>query len=68
MNRETYTVEEAANILGLGRSSAYAAVRSGDIPSIRIGARYLIPRVALEKMLGKEGCELATEKDVAVVV
>jgi excisionase family DNA binding protein len=32
--------------------SAYAAVRSGEIPSIRIGRRLLIPRVALDRLLG----------------
>ena len=32
--RKTVGVEEAAEWLGIGRSSAYAAVRTGDIPTI----------------------------------
>jgi excisionase family DNA binding protein len=50
--RLTYTVEEAAEIVGVGRSAAYAAVRTGDIPSIRVGRRLLVPRRALERLLG----------------
>ena len=51
--RQTLTVEEAARVLGIGRSAAYIAARRGDLPAIRIGRRYLIPRVALERMLSE---------------
>ena len=43
-------VEEAAQILGIGRQQAYAAVRSGEIPSIRIGRSWRIPLEALRQM------------------
>jgi excisionase family DNA binding protein len=49
--RETLTVEEAGRILGLGRAAAYAAVRRGEIPSLRFGRRVLVPRQALDRML-----------------
>jgi len=55
MERQTVTVEEAAQILGIARSSAYEAVRRGELPVIRIGRRYVVPRVALERMLGEVG-------------
>lgn len=45
------TVPEAARRLGIGRSLAYAAVESGEIPSIRIGSRLLVPSAALEELL-----------------
>ena len=48
----TVTVEEAARILGVGRNAAYQAVAIGTIPSIRIGRRLLVPRAALDRMLG----------------
>jgi excisionase family DNA binding protein len=51
--RATLTVEEAARVLGIGRGPAYQAVRRGDIPSIRIGKRMLVPRAALERMLAR---------------
>jgi hypothetical protein len=40
-------------MLGIGRSLAYQAVRSGQFPSpvIKVGARYLIPRAPLEALL-----------------
>lgn len=51
--RLTYTVMEAAKILGIGRDTAYRAVLEGQIPSIRIGKRLLIPKQALEKLLDR---------------
>jgi excisionase family DNA binding protein len=52
--RLTITVDEAAKKLGIGRCQAYAAVRQGEIPSIRIGKRFLIPIAAFERMLNGE--------------
>ena len=48
----TLTVEETAGVLRIGRSAAYAAVRAGDIPSIKVGRSLRIPRFQLERMLG----------------
>ena len=50
-----YTVEEAGKLLSLGRSGAYEAARRGDIPVLRIGRRWLVPRIALDKMLADAG-------------
>lgn len=47
----TLTVPQAARILGIGRSAAYDAARRGDIPTIQIGRRVLVPRAALARML-----------------
>lgn len=52
--KRTYSVEEAARLLGIGRNTAYDAVNRGEIPSIRIGRRLVIPRDALERMLAGE--------------
>jgi excisionase family DNA binding protein len=49
--KQTYSVEEAARILGVGRNSAYEAVRAGQIPAIRVSHRILVPRAALERLL-----------------
>jgi excisionase family DNA binding protein len=48
------TVEEAAAMLRISRQSAYQAVRNGEIPTVKIGRRMLIPRVALERMLNMD--------------
>jgi excisionase family DNA binding protein len=47
----TYQIEEAAALLGIGRSRCYEAARTGEIPAIRIGRRLLVPRAALERLL-----------------
>jgi len=52
--RLTLTVEEAAEILGLSRAFAYEAARRGEIPSIRIGRRILVPKAALNRLLSGE--------------
>lgn len=51
----TITVEEAGRILGVGRSAAYAAARSGDLPGvIRIGRKLRVSVSALRHLLGEE--------------
>ena len=55
--RATYGVQEAAKILGIGRNAAYEAARRGEIPTIRIGGRILVPKAALDNMLEKAGRE-----------
>jgi excisionase family DNA binding protein len=50
-----YTVEEAGELLDLGRSGAYEAARRGDIPTIRIGRRLLVPKVALDRLMAEAG-------------
>ena len=51
MQKQTLTVPEAARLLGIARNSAYLAVRTGAIPSLKICRRILVPRQAVERML-----------------
>lgn len=46
------TVEEAAQVLRIGRNGAYAAVADGVLPSVRIGRTIRIPRHALAGLVG----------------
>lgn len=55
VERLVYSVEEAGEILGIGRSKAYEAANCGEIPTIRIGRRILIPKAALDQMLAEAG-------------
>lgn len=50
-----YDVPEAGRLLGLGRSASYEAARTGQIPTIKIGGRYKVPKRALEKLLDSAG-------------
>lgn len=49
--RAVYTVKEAARLLSISVSTAYALVRSGDIPAERLGRRWVIPRVRFHAWL-----------------
>jgi excisionase family DNA binding protein len=59
MNTETQTTErltfdlwpEVGQMLGLSRPSTYAAAKRGEIPTLRIGGRILVPRAALKRLL-----------------
>ena len=53
--RLTYSIPETAAKLGIGINSCYAAAKSGQIPTIKIGDRVLVPRIALDNMLLKAG-------------
>ena len=48
----TYTVTEAAELLGISRTTAYECVRRGEIPCLTLGRRILITRAHLEHLLG----------------
>jgi hypothetical protein len=48
------TEPDAADVLGVSRNLAYAMARSGHLPTIRLGARVVVPIPALLRMLGEE--------------
>ena len=51
----TYTVEQAAGILGISRSTAYECVRLGTLPSLRFRRRIVIPASSIERLLEGAG-------------
>jgi len=57
--RVTVSVAEAATMLGIGRATAYQCVRSGQIPSIRLGSRIVVPIRALERLIGADDSNAA---------
>src|ERR1051326_396982 len=55
--RKTYTVDEAAKLLGIGRNSAYAEIKTGRLAGvsvIKVGSRLLLPKLALDRVLAGE--------------
>ncbi|NLT34278.1 MAG: DNA-binding protein [Gaiellales bacterium] len=52
--RATITVLEFSQLVGISLGSARKAVRAGEVPSLRLGARWLIPVPKLLQMLGAE--------------
>ncbi len=63
VKRLAYSVEETAKILGLGRTATYQGIEKGEIPSIRIGKRILVPRAALERLL-ENNLKKKNERDI----
>jgi len=49
-----YTVTEAADLLGIGRSTAYEMVATGELPTARIGRRTVVTRPTLTELAGIE--------------
>lgn len=56
--RFAVNVEEAAKLLGIGRTLAYQASQDGRIPTVRFGTRRIVPLRALEEKL----VELANQR------
>jgi excisionase family DNA binding protein len=48
-------VEEAARLLGVGRSTMLALLSSGRVRSVRVGGRRLVPIKALGQFLEQHG-------------
>jgi excisionase family DNA binding protein len=55
----TLTPYEASKLIPLGINQTYAAIRAGEIPSIRIGRKILIPRAKLLELLNGGGFDAA---------
>lgn len=52
--RLTISVDDTADWLGISRALAYEGVKSGAIPSIRVGRRWLVPVAALRRLVGED--------------
>lgn len=46
---------EAGQMLGLTRNATYAAAKRGDIPTIRFGKLFRVPKAAFDRMLKEAG-------------
>jgi excisionase family DNA binding protein len=55
--RCTCSIDEAAQALGIGRSTAYAAAKEGSLPVLHVRNRLLVPTAKLLAMLGLENEE-----------
>lgn len=63
---QTYTVEEAAIVLGISRWLAYELVQRGELPIIRIGKRrVLVPKARIDAMLRGEAVTAGQAQPVA---
>ena len=44
-------VEQVAKAFHISRAKAYEAVKSGDIPAIKLGRRIVVPTAAVRRLL-----------------
>lgn len=61
--RLLYSVEEAADLLGIGRTYMFHLVASGEIDSFKIGKRRKIPGDALDGYIRRLRAEQSTDAD-----
>ena len=61
----TVTVAQAAVMLGISRTSAYERVRRGEIPTVRLGRRLLVPKARLLAMVEGEPPAVSSAEDEA---
>ena len=53
LSRPTISVTEAGAVFfGLARNASYDAAKPGDLPTIRVGGRILVPVAPLAERLG----------------
>ena len=50
----TFTIDEAANLLGISRSTAYECAHRAELPVLRFGRRLVVTRSTLLRLLGSE--------------
>ena len=48
----TLSVEQAGDLLGISRRSAYRAASRGELPTLRLGRRLLVPTARLLSLIG----------------
>lgn|SRR5215813_9814466 len=65
---DAFTVEQAGKILGISRASAFQAASKGEIPTIRIGKRLIVPRRGLERLLGLNEADASVGRQAQQIV
>ena len=52
VEKQTYRIEEAAQILGISRQTAYVLARNGELPGGRkLGGRFIVSKIELDAYL-----------------
>ena len=53
VERQTYSVDEAARLLGISRTTAYECVRDGSLPSLRFRKRVVVTKATINELLAR---------------
>ena len=57
---DVLTPKQVAEYLQLGRDKTYQMLRSGELPGVRVGRTYRIPRRLLDDWLARRAAESLT--------
>jgi excisionase family DNA binding protein len=49
--RALLSVQDCAELLGLSRTTTFSLIRDGNLESIKVGARRLVPRAAVDRFV-----------------
>jgi excisionase family DNA binding protein len=67
ISKLTYTVPEFGRILGIGRNLAYEAVRRGEVRAVRLGHRWVVPKLEVQRLLEARPAQRNDENPNATV-
>ncbi len=59
MEKLLLDVSEASALLSLGRVVTYRLIMSGELESLKVGRRRLVPRIAIERFVERQLAEQA---------
>lgn len=54
MDKLVYSIQEAADLLGISRSYAYELARNGTIPVLQLGKKRVIPKEKFNQWVNGE--------------
>lgn len=52
---DVLNVQEAARFLGIGKDCYYDAIERKEVPFVKVGGRYIVPKAALRRYLENGG-------------
>lgn len=58
MEKIAYSMKEAVEVTGIGRTTLYSHIADGNLKAVRVGGRTIIPADELRRFVN-EGCEAA---------
>lgn len=60
-----FTVAEVAELTRVSRMTVYRMVHSGELPAVRVGSSYRVPKTALDQLLSGGLSAEETERKVS---
>ena len=62
-----YTIPDLCQLTGLSRNSVYSGIRRGEIPCLKVGSRYILPRASIDRWLASAGTAASIAGDAHAI-